>query len=353
MRKKLIIYLIVVIVLSLLAYGFWAGKNDNKDENSDSSCPFVFAEESNFKLILDKCTKTVGFENGVEVDNGTFSSSDISIESKNGIKKVFKLDQPIFSDNNLSSQGIQATQDGNYLFLDQGTWVVRSMDIFSLRDGKHTQINYHGIPVLINNKYLVFETISSIYDDVHPEIDQSGATDITMLRLSDFNAKRMALGTSDIDFHLKIDSVDGLKMRENKQFINILDGDLVIEKVLWKDPKYIDKGVVNTEEYYSADNFIFKFESLDEDQTTDLNDGVGIKGDLDNVNVKLNIKNKDDCANNSGTWYETDKTCEINSLVGDSCTSRGGVFNECNSACRHDPEASICTMQCVLTCSFK
>lgn len=67
---------------------------------------------------------------------------------------------------------------------------------------------------------------------------------------------------------------------------------------------------------------------------------------------KLIIKTKTDCEKNSGTWYSNDNTCEINSLSKDQCLAKGGVFNECASACRHNPEAQICTMQCVLTCSF-
>jgi|GEM_PF-6670247 len=34
------------------------------------------------------------------------------------------------------------------------------------------------------------------------------------------------------------------------------------------------------------------------------------------------------------------------------CLSLGGQFNECASACRHDPDAEICTLQCVITCQL-
>lgn len=34
------------------------------------------------------------------------------------------------------------------------------------------------------------------------------------------------------------------------------------------------------------------------------------------------------------------------------CLSLGGQFNECASACRHDDNAEICTMQCVVTCQL-
>ncbi len=34
------------------------------------------------------------------------------------------------------------------------------------------------------------------------------------------------------------------------------------------------------------------------------------------------------------------------------CEEYGGRFEECGSACRHDPEAEICTLQCVIYCDF-
>lgn len=58
------------------------------------------------------------------------------------------------------------------------------------------------------------------------------------------------------------------------------------------------------------------------------------------------------CRAQGGEWYAGDKVCEINSLSEATCTARGGVFNTCASACRHDPNAQMCTMQCVLTCTF-
>jgi hypothetical protein len=59
------------------------------------------------------------------------------------------------------------------------------------------------------------------------------------------------------------------------------------------------------------------------------------------------------CLVNKGVWYPDENVCEINSLSQSQCIARGGVFNECASACRHDPKAQVCTMQCVLTCTFK
>ena len=62
---------------------------------------------------------------------------------------------------------------------------------------------------------------------------------------------------------------------------------------------------------------------------------------------------KTSCENNGGVWYTDNNTCEINSLSETSCIAKGGEFNQCASACRHDPKAEVCTMQCILTCTFK
>lgn len=58
------------------------------------------------------------------------------------------------------------------------------------------------------------------------------------------------------------------------------------------------------------------------------------------------------CRASGGVWFAGEKVCEVNSLSESACAARGGVFNGCASACRHDPKAQVCTMQCVLTCTF-
>lgn len=59
------------------------------------------------------------------------------------------------------------------------------------------------------------------------------------------------------------------------------------------------------------------------------------------------------CVAMSGVWYLYNKTCEVNYLSQSGCLALGGEFNECNSACRHTPDAEICTMQCVVTCTLR
>ena len=57
------------------------------------------------------------------------------------------------------------------------------------------------------------------------------------------------------------------------------------------------------------------------------------------------------CADNSGNWVVEFNECESGNQNG-WCEEAGGEFQECESACRNNPEATICTMQCVQVCQF-
>ncbi len=56
------------------------------------------------------------------------------------------------------------------------------------------------------------------------------------------------------------------------------------------------------------------------------------------------------CEAEGGAWDAKYKECT--GIDSNSCTKIGGNFNECASACRHDPNAEVCTMQCVLVCEL-
>lgn len=56
------------------------------------------------------------------------------------------------------------------------------------------------------------------------------------------------------------------------------------------------------------------------------------------------------CITNDGTWVYEANECE--GLSKETCEDIGGHFNECASACRNDPDAVVCTQQCVFVCEF-
>lgn len=86
---------------------------------------------------------------------------------------------------------------------------------------------------------------------------------------------------------------------------------------------------------------------------TNINTDKEVVIDKGETNQKLTIKTKSECEANSGVWYASSNVCEINSFSENMCVTRGGEWNGCASACRHDKDAEVCTLQCVLTCSFK
>jgi hypothetical protein len=63
------------------------------------------------------------------------------------------------------------------------------------------------------------------------------------------------------------------------------------------------------------------------------------------------IKIKTQCIGFSGSWLEESKECV--GISEKDCSSIGGKFNECASACRNNPKADVCTMQCVIVCELK
>ncbi len=56
------------------------------------------------------------------------------------------------------------------------------------------------------------------------------------------------------------------------------------------------------------------------------------------------------CESGSGKWLSMYDECEYADR--EWCITSGGVFSECESACRHEVNASICTLQCVPVCRF-
>ncbi|MBW2983206.1 hypothetical protein KY327_02790 [Candidatus Woesearchaeota archaeon] len=56
------------------------------------------------------------------------------------------------------------------------------------------------------------------------------------------------------------------------------------------------------------------------------------------------------CEQAGGEWLPTYGECE--GVSKSWCSEQGGSFDQCASACRHDPDADVCTLQCVPVCSF-
>lgn len=62
------------------------------------------------------------------------------------------------------------------------------------------------------------------------------------------------------------------------------------------------------------------------------------------------VPNAADCMRQGGTFNETHEECT--GIDENSCKNIAGTWNECGSACRHNPSAEMCTMQCVQYCQL-
>lgn len=88
------------------------------------------------------------------------------------------------------------------------------------------------------------------------------------------------------------------------------------------------------------------FSGAESDSATDTDDQV----DADDTDTDDSVSRAESCSAAGGTWLAEHQECEY--ISAEWCADQGGEFSECASACRHDPNAEICTMQCVQVCSF-
>lgn len=79
------------------------------------------------------------------------------------------------------------------------------------------------------------------------------------------------------------------------------------------------------------------------------NSAIPREMNIDSNSIR-NLDLKSICQDNGGNWLEEFSQCEYISST--TCSQIGGEFNECGSACRNDPNAEICTMQCVPYCDI-
>ena len=63
------------------------------------------------------------------------------------------------------------------------------------------------------------------------------------------------------------------------------------------------------------------------------------------------LSSQEQCENlHNGTWLPEYQECE--DITENACDQLNGTYSNCASACRHDPDAGVCTAQCVPVCSL-
>lgn len=78
---------------------------------------------------------------------------------------------------------------------------------------------------------------------------------------------------------------------------------------------------------------------------------VGIYVHIQNSRTTQMPTLEDMCTMVDGNWLEEYQECEY--IPDYRCEMQDWVFAECESACRHEEDAAICTRQCVPVCKFQ
>ena len=150
-------------------------------------------------------------------------------------------------------------------------------------------------------------------------------------------------------------------------FMNILDG--FETRLQWQDTKLMILEALREatlDEYYQVENFSACVSYYDGCNTCGVENGMltfctkraCLRLDTPSCEVyewddlwQDSVTDQElQCKNAWGQFVSVHKECEnIDELT---CNALGGTFSECASACRNEPEGTMCTMQCVQVCDF-
>ncbi|MDX1441027.1 MAG: hypothetical protein R3237_01035 [Nitrosopumilaceae archaeon] len=101
----------------------------------------------------------------------------------------------------------------------------------------------------------------------------------------------------------------------------------------------IESSIENFEDCAAAGNPIM--ESYPRQCRTD--DGRNF---VEEIDFQIDLQSQ--CKNYGGNWLVEFNECEW--ISEEQCSEMNGEFKECESACRHDENAQVCTLQCVQVC---
>jgi len=79
-------------------------------------------------------------------------------------------------------------------------------------------------------------------------------------------------------------------------------------------------------------------------------ENAGVKNATEGACIDEGPNPEGACLSFDGNWLEKTQECE--GMAQSQCENLEGNYNECASACRNDPNAELCTMQCVQVCQF-
>jgi len=108
-------------------------------------------------------------------------------------------------------------------------------------------------------------------------------------------------------------------------------------------------GLWNGSEVIRSDAIGVQINQLEQGAFITSSNEVVIDNTQTNDDTVTESEKKSGCELVGGTYNEHDECLGVDSA---QCLVLGGEFNECASACRHTPDAELCTLQCVVTCQL-
>lgn len=175
------------------------------NDESVNPCPYMLAKDDMFKIVLTHCAQQF-LPDGKTLEGG-YSASQIEIQKLDGTPvRSFDDKGFAFSPNEAGTITAKMIHDNtnSYIFLEQSTWVVGSLRIFSLITGESHLVTSYENGLVTKNGYLVYTSADGL-KNVHPEVDQSNATNVVVLKLSDLTQTVLYTGTKSIDYRVNVD----------------------------------------------------------------------------------------------------------------------------------------------------
>jgi hypothetical protein len=237
MQKNLIISFLVVAVI---VFGLFSLKHKSNTESQKISndkkwqyneretpipCSFTLAKDDMYQIVLKDCENFLEWDGTVSPT--AYTAKVVEVQKLDGTLVKSFLYNKIFDTNSADTINATVTHDssGSYVFLGSGTWVVWELEIFSLTNGRTTSVSYMD-GVITKNGYFVYTSNEGL-QNVHLEVDQSNATNVVALKLSDFSKKVIFTGTADTDYRVNPEG--------NNKFLPTTDKDFItIDKITWK-----------------------------------------------------------------------------------------------------------------------
>ena len=238
--RKLFLALVALIAIfatnHFLSYrGFTNNNNSLGYKEVDSNiCPFQLTKNDVFQLILEDCVQVS--QKGVAGAINNYFARTIKIKKlDNSLVQTFSNEMFEFEPGDTINAQIFHDDTESYVVLGQGTWVVWSFEIFSLKDQRRDNGSFIN-GALTSNGYFVFTSADGL-KDAHPEVDQSNATNVVALNLSDFSRTLLFEGDAKINYSVAYNT---------KSYINSTKGNTVtIQKYLWDKKEVISKFNIN------------------------------------------------------------------------------------------------------------